>query len=273
MPNQSQGELDTIEKVLDLVQRDYVNGEPLFLANPDQSCFAVLHFEDKRVEIEHSQALELITEKNVLMVTQSTPKEGYTFYHAVKQHFGDINAPRSIQGVYSISDVLLFTFVDKSADQSVDSFFFADRIKQGTLKQVIEATKVPDDRGKILNALDIPLSHLGVSFSSFSTDSYALQATSGDWKYTFPPSLADIVWGLAATKDAFHDVHIDANGFCTGIIPLFGEKLWIIMHPRHPGLDLTNRQLFINGKLSLDSPTHHKDWIYEAVLLDRHTEL
>ncbi|KAH9475942.1 hypothetical protein JR316_0011504 [Psilocybe cubensis] len=251
----SQADVDRVERVLELVESDYVDGVPLHIARPEESCFAVFD----RSTTKSMYLMESFSERNVVLMSPSQEESISTcsdeFYSQVRRHMGDMTSTRSIQ------------------DMSTMSSNPIERIKRGSLSQVMEAARMKGKRGKILNALDIPLPHAGAHSFDLSTEAAALRATSGSWKYSTPVPFGDMSWGLVATEGAFSDIHIDANGFCSFIQPLHGLKLWIIMYPRRLDVDLSSdRRVFLGDKLDYGE-THHQDWIYEAIVLDNQSEL
>ncbi|KAH9480970.1 hypothetical protein JR316_0007577 [Psilocybe cubensis] len=216
----SQADVDRVERVLELVESDYVDGVPLHIARPEESCFAVFD----RSTTKSMYLMESFSERNVVLMSPSQ---------------------------------------EESISTCSDEFY----------SQVMEAARMKGKRGKILNALNIPLPHAGAHSFDLSTEAAALRATSGSWKYSTPVPFGDMSWGLVATEGAFSDIHIDANGFCSFIQPLHGLKLWIIMYPRRLDVDLSSdRRVFLGDKLDYGE-THHQDWIYEAIVLDNQSEL
>jgi hypothetical protein len=122
----------------------------------------------------------------------------------------------------------------------------------------------------------------GLGRHRFSSDSTAWRATKGRGGSTdgdFPP-LADIRWGLAATKGAIHWWHIDSDGFATFIDVITGYKWWIVARERDSYVasgqkDATPR--FGNVNLFLDSYQLEEPnddlWNIEAILLEPGTRL
>uniref|UniRef100_A0A8H7Y3B9 Uncharacterized protein n=1 Tax=Psilocybe cubensis TaxID=181762 RepID=A0A8H7Y3B9_PSICU len=234
----SQADVDRVERVLELVKSDYVDGVPLHIAHPEESCFAVFD----RSTTKSMYLMESFSERNVVLMSPSQEESISTcsdeFYSQVRRHMGDMTSTRSIQ------------------DMSTMSSNPIERIKRGSLSQVMEAARMKGKRGKILNALDIPLPHAGAHSFDLSTEAAALRATSGSWKYSTPVPFGDMSWGLVATEGAFLDIHIDANGFCSFIQPLHGLKLWIIMYPRRLDVDLSSdRRVFLGDKLDYGKRT------------------
>ncbi|KAH9475399.1 hypothetical protein JR316_0012510 [Psilocybe cubensis] len=251
----SQDELDNIHRFLAMVEADYIDGLPMHIARPDESCFMVINYRDHR----HPQpSLDDFAERNIVIFrnTSFVDPDPNLFYRSVRHDIGDITSARSIE------------------DLSVDSSHRTDRIKRGTLLQVVQAARTPDHHGKILNTHNIPLPFSGANSFDLSTDGHALRATAGSWKYKTPPPFGDISWGLVSTEGAFSEARISPNGFCTVIKPTHGLNLCITMRPRHPDRDLpSNQRLFLGDFLDYDAPEHHTDWIYEAIVLDPQSEL
>jgi hypothetical protein len=127
--------------------------------------------------------------------------------------------------------------------------------------------------GKILNALQFPMPEEGLGHHRFSSDSIAWRATKGRRDSTdgdFPP-LADIRWGLAATKGAVHWWHIDSDGFATFIDVITGYKWWIVAREKNAAPRFGNVNLF-SDNYELEEPNNDL-WHVEAILLEPGTRL
>jgi hypothetical protein len=131
------------------------------------------------------------------------------------------------------------------------------------------------EKGKILNALDFPMSYPHPENSpppGLASDVAAFQATAGmqhcPTKESFP--FSSTRWGLAATAGAHHKLHIDCSGFATYIHVKAGAKYWIVGRPKN-GSSLDDTTLFTND-FSIDKVNADK-FDYEAVYLPRDTGL
>lgn len=84
--------------------------------------------------------------------------------------------------------------------------------------------------------------------------------------------MADMRWGLAATSDARHWIHINCDGLGTSIDMLCGAKLWILYSPADaysPDI-FGDIDQFFNGFDVTDPPEY---WSAEAVYLQPGTRL
>lgn len=142
-----------------------------------------------------------------------------------------------------------------------------------TLKEFLELADKPD--GRILNALNFPLSLAGVSPSPFSSEVEAYLATKGrpfcKDEDRYPTS--DNFWGLAAHEGARHWSHIDAGGTCTKFKIKDGGKYFIVARNKIPNdpqsrpnhAHLTSNHAF-TGHFAVDEP-NSAVWDYEAFYL------
>ncbi|KAH9474832.1 hypothetical protein JR316_0013298 [Psilocybe cubensis] len=123
--------------------------------------------------------MESFSKRNVVLMSPSQEESISTcsdeFYSQVRRYMGDMMSTRSIQ------------------DMSTMSSNPIEKIKCGSLSQVMEAARMKGKRRKILNALDIPLPHAGAHSFDLSTEAAALRATSGSWKYSTPVPFGDTV--------------------------------------------------------------------------------
>lgn len=104
---------------------------------------------------------------------------------------------------------------------------------------------------------------------TIATDRLAFRATFRDPKClrSAPFPEPDMYWGLAATRNAFHQFHIDTDGFGTGITPQTGSKWWVVAREKQgaPGA-LSRTGLYLEGNYEIDS-INSDLWDVEAVLL------
>ena len=127
--------------------------------------------------------------------------------------------------------------------------------------------------GKILNALQFPRPEEGLGHHRFSTDSVAWRATKGrrGSSDAEAPPLADVRWGLAATKGAVHWWHIDSDGFGTYLDVVTGKKWWIVAKEKNNAPTFGSTSLFL-GEYELEEPNVDL-WDLEAILLQPGTRL
>jgi hypothetical protein len=69
--------------------------------------------------------------------------------------------------------------------------------------------------------------------SCLASNERAWQEVRGRYPYKFSRSLNDdLSWATAATKHAVSWMHVDDDGFATGIIVKTGAKYWVVARPR-----------------------------------------
>ena len=129
--------------------------------------------------------------------------------------------------------------------------------------------------GKILNALEFPMSYLpsdNAPPEGLDSDVQAFRNTAGMqycWaSEAFP--FSSMRWGLAATANAYHTFHLDCDGFVTYVKVHTGAKWWIVACPKE-GVSLTDTTLF-TGDYHVDE-TDMKTFNYEVILLQPGMEL
>ena len=109
------------------------------------------------------------------------------------------------------------------------------RNRRGCLYDMYACATGPSDEQQPLNGLSFPQRHEGLSASPhLASDTRALQRTysqRGCFK-TFP--MADIRFGLAATRRAHSYWHIDQRGEATYVRVIAGLKAWLIATPKDP---------------------------------------
>jgi len=113
----------------------------------------------------------------------------------------------------------------------------------------------------------------GLGHHRFSTDSAAWRATKGrrESADSEAPPVADIRWGLAATKGAVHWWHIDSDGFGTYLDVITGCKWWIVAKQKDKAPAFGSTSLFL-GRYELEEPNTDL-WDLEAILLQPGTRL
>jgi hypothetical protein len=129
--------------------------------------------------------------------------------------------------------------------------------------------------GKILNALEFPMSYLPSDNAppvGLDSDVEAFRNTAG-MQYcrlseAFP--FSSMRWGLAATANAYHTFHLDCDGFATYVKVQTGAKWWIIACPKE-GVSLADTTLFTSD-YQIDKVDVRR-FNYEAILLEPSTQL
>ena len=90
------------------------------------------------------------------------------------------------------------------------------------IQHLFDSHQSPD--GKILNALDSPFSLSSHPSPSMASDLAACQKTVGKPRCEQEYPILSTRWGLAATKGAYTQVHIDCDGFSTYMQCKAGSK-------------------------------------------------
>ena len=105
------------------------------------------------------------------------------------------------------------------------------RTRLGKVSDILTASQSPDS--KILNGLSFQDPWAGIQRTSFSSDAFALTTSymQEGWRKK-APEISHLRWSLAATKDAFHDWHIDSDGYGTFINVMAGSQWWIVARPK-----------------------------------------
>ena len=113
---------------------------------------------------------------------------------------------------------------------------YSKQQKIGTLAQILNASR--RERGRILNALDLPRSLSGVTGSHYTSEVSAWRATQDRpfCKDSYP--IADNYWELVATRGARSWMHIDADGLGTRFEVKCGAKWMVIGRPPLAGEDI-----------------------------------
>ena len=243
---------------------------PLHLADPSKSVFCILT-NDEYLNKSTEDILRLLAHRNIVITGMLVKRKEFDV--ETLQTLTTMNTVVPIQGkqvdaYYLMIYCFSFTFSDQSVGQDPAKHSYDNRVKQGTLQQLLRCAKQNHgEGGKILNALHFPMPEEGLGHHLFSTDSVAWRATKGRRESAdgeLPP-LADIRWGLAATTGAVHWWHIDSDGFGTYLDVITGHKWWIIAKQKDKAPTFGSTTLFL-GEYQLEEPNTDL-WDIEAILL------
>lgn len=143
---------------------------------------------------------------------------------------------------------------------------YSEQQKIGTLAQILNASR--RERGRILNALDLPRSLAGVTTSQYNTEVSAWRTTQDRpfCKGSYP--ISDNYWELVATRGARSWMHIDSDGLATRFQVMCGAKWFVVGRPPLDDEDdhfFADRTLF-TGDFAVEDATSAA-WTYEAVFL------
>ncbi|KIM40847.1 hypothetical protein M413DRAFT_27977 [Hebeloma cylindrosporum] len=206
---QSQKSLDTLLELNTLIQKSYVNGTPLFLAEPSRSIFKIM----KEVEYRACGTREI---QEILRTKHIVVKNCQIQNHKFDE--------RSLRTLRPLSETV--TIHDQSNDTE-KTITGGQGLREGTLRHMLDAASHID--GKILNALPFPLVSAGYDENPFSTDQAAwMQTLSAPFSTDLSAvPVGDLRWGSCATAGAFHDRLNERDSLGSVIDPIVGSKVWI----------------------------------------------
>jgi hypothetical protein len=150
-----------------------------------------------------------------------------------------------------------------------------NRHRIGTPHDLLRSHRDGNGMGKILNALEFPMSYPppeNAPLQGLASDVEAFQNTAGmrccSVNEAFP--FSSMRWGLGATADAYHTFHLDCDGFATYLNVKTGAKWWIVATPKE-GVSLANTTLFTSN-YRIDK-MNMGQFNYESILLSPDMEL
>ncbi|KDR72195.1 hypothetical protein GALMADRAFT_229041 [Galerina marginata CBS 339.88] len=182
----------------------YTKDKPNFITSKDDSIFHIMS--EAAANTYDPEELLLLLQTNVLILTESKI-ELTTFDEDGLSDLKDLGA------VISVHDY----------SEPCEDGDFAKRNKKTTLDVILNCTRT---KGKILNALDIPMGWKGAPPTLFSSETRAWNATEGLPYCKNDPLPTDALrWALVATKGAHSPWHIDANGSAAFLVNGCGAKL------------------------------------------------
>ncbi|KAF9035650.1 hypothetical protein BJ165DRAFT_1533626 [Panaeolus papilionaceus] len=195
----------------DRAEAAYVDGKPLHIAQPENSMFVIMTY-DEMVNMAPQQLQNLLNEKVVVFTGAPVKDDGF---EAATSRAHALHSEISIQDVsYRDPDL-----------QTEDEFSVPFNFK-GTPRQLLQCA---NKAGKILNAIELPLRKSACPIN-LSTDQIAWDNTImlPDLKtaLNIPFPYGDMAWALVGTADTATYGHVDTEGFCTGAIVETGMKAW-----------------------------------------------
>ena len=254
------------------LQRNYVNGKPLFLADPSRSIFKILSDSEYRT-YPIWKIQEILRTKHI--VVMGRPMQDYKFDERGLRTLRPLNEPITIHGRLGIHALILSLIpcFQKIADQSINhetTGISGGQLKEGTLRQILDAAMQTD--GKVLNALAFPLVGTGYQPNSFSSDHAAwMQTLSAPFsKDIVAVPVGDIRWGSCATAGAFNNKLSKRDGLGMVIDPVDGLQLWF--STPEPSNIFHQVNSFIHSDLELDKHEEGASNV-EAIVLEPGTRL
>ncbi|KAJ3500455.1 hypothetical protein NLJ89_g9788 [Agrocybe chaxingu] len=251
--------LKRLQVLLAAVESSYVEARPLHVSQPDKSVFKVLKADDL-ARMNPTEVQEILRRQHI--VTTGGPVQDIRF---------------DKQGLSQIHPLHCVVTVQ---DQSILTENHNDRLREGTLAQILQCAQNP--KGKVLNALQFPKPTDALRGSSYASNVAALEQTFGtslDWKPDMQIDTGSLSWRLVGLRGAFHGWHIDCDGFGTEVEALVGAKVWIVAHPRDSlydskqfaSLDTFVRESFdVDGPSTGEWPDDESPWILEAYHASEH---
>lgn len=207
---------------------------PLFLSEPSQSRIYPASYA-AFTELPGSEVQRIFGQKHFLLSDAPGPVHGFDLEGM--QCIADVFWKTEFQGELRSSVFLSMLQGSIHPDQSIPirSNNLTSRNHRGCLYDMYTCATGPVSQQRPLNGLSFPQHHQGLAVHpNFATDARALQRTysqRGCFK-TFP--IADIRFGLAATRRAHTYWHIDQRGEATYVRVIAGLKAWLIATPKNP---------------------------------------
>jgi hypothetical protein len=125
-------------------------------------------------------------------------------------------------------------FIDQSIHLDKNEPNFQDRVCQGTLRQLYDASTASPEYQKSLSAIGLPMPNAGVQKAGYATDVRAHYRTKHEFGTMQNLPTYAMLFGLAATSGAHHWWHIDSRGDGTMVSVAEGQKFWALAEPKDP---------------------------------------
>jgi len=255
-----------MKQFFERVESGYENGEPLHIANPDRSGFAIIS--DEKFRDMSAQAVqELIRHKNVVITGCQYPK--LKFDEAGLRTLAPLDSQVSFIGTCLICNMdLLNNGVDYTFSPVAKGQNTTPATVSGLVSDILDNARDPD--GKILNAIDFPAcfpvlddipNHLSFATDVAAWDYLRGKPYCGNFTNQYPT--AHMRWGLAGTANSVTFLHIDSDGFATFVRVVTGKKVWGIV-PNH---QLSSIDAFLYQGFLLDEIPAGSTLALEAIVL------
>jgi hypothetical protein len=243
------------------IQEKYIDGMPLFVVNPTESIFKIMtETEYRAMSIPDVQ--KILRTKHI--VVKNRPITDCKFDEEGLRTLRPLNEPVTIHGQSDTPGVELYIWLITWADQSIAFGEMELGKKEGTLRQMLDASKEPESI--ILNALPVPLVGAGYEANSFSSDHAAwIQTLSAPFFKDMIAAPVDLRWGSCATASAFDNRLTEYNGLGSIIDPRQGSKVWICR------ANATNSTIRIGSLIHQDGK--YTAGAFEAIVLEPGTRL
>ncbi|KAH6880233.1 hypothetical protein BKA70DRAFT_1447519 [Coprinopsis sp. MPI-PUGE-AT-0042] len=241
---------DTWEDVFSAAQTSQ-NGcaRPFFLDRAEESIIY------RCTEAEYSamtdSAVQDILRRQNIVITGCSDRK-VKFNLTGLESLGDLDEPVDIQ--------------DQSIELDDTDPDFQQRVCQGTLRLLYDASVAPPEFQKSLNAIGLPMPEAGIRKAAYATDVRAFHRTKSDFAcLRFLPGHA-MLFGLAATVGAHHWWHVDSRGEATMVYVAVGQKLWVLAEPKDAAR-LWSTRVWSTEELDVRKLNYDK-WHIEMVVLN-----
>jgi hypothetical protein len=243
------------------IQENYVDGMPLFVANPKRSIFKIMTETEYRAR-PIPDILEILRSQHIVVKKRSITD--CKFDEEGLRTLRPLNEPVVIHGQSDTPGVALHIRIIKRADQSIALGETESGEKEGTLRQILDASRQPES--KILKAHPVPLVGAGYEANSFSSDHAAwIQTLSAPFSKNTIAAPVDLRWGSCATAGAFDDRLTEYDGLGSIFDTRYGSKVWICR------ANPTNSAIRIGSLIHMDARC--TAGAFEAIVLEPGTRL
>ncbi|KAJ3780313.1 hypothetical protein GGU10DRAFT_380815 [Lentinula aff. detonsa] len=171
------------------------------------------------------------------------------------------NAPHNIYNFNSLSDMevlgeeTLYNFA-LLKNRNSPSFHPNDSHFKATLEELIKSAEL---RQAIINCLDISIP----STKAPGCQGLATQAEAEGY-IRERVDQEGMYWAIAGQKGAYSLLHMDANGLCTVVEPMTGQKYWVIARPKD---DVIMSSIDLMDILNVELEDIFLFWNFYAVIL------
>ncbi|KAH6891822.1 hypothetical protein BKA70DRAFT_1440992 [Coprinopsis sp. MPI-PUGE-AT-0042] len=225
------------------------SARPFFLDHPDESIIYRCT-EAEYSAMTDSTVQDILRHQNIVITGCLDCKVKFNLTGL--ESLGDLDEPVDIQ--------------DQSIKLDATDPDFQQRVCQGTLRLLYDASVAPPEFRKSLNAIGLPMPEAGIRKAAYATDVRAFHRTKLDFAcLRFLPGHA-MLFGLAATVGAHHWWHVDSRGEATMVYVAVGQKLWVLAELKDPAR-LWSTQVWSTEELDVRK-LNYDQWHIEMVVLN-----
>ncbi|KAF5338019.1 hypothetical protein D9611_014649 [Ephemerocybe angulata] len=256
----TQEDLDKFQLFYDAIQASYIDGKPRYLHECANTGFRRVPQSRMDSAVDSADWADLRREFSCTNFVVRDSKVEHDTHSPV-------DSQQSKSPEFTLKTLHMLAPIDQPLELHDYTFTaLAGRHRTGTLRQV-HCEHMKGKKGKIINVLDLPAVGADVSPGPLFSDVAAHRET----KYCplpikTPYPIQDMRWGLAATKDASHYLHMDSDGLCTFLRVLCGRKLWVVATPPDgsPSRIIVDLSRFLDN---WDPSCPTGSWLLEAIVL------